>query len=112
MAEEPACAARLVRRRGRATRRMRLYGNWRCVKMYLHSMAGDGKLGACAMIGTALNVVSFLFFGFFLGMRRATDADHVVAIARIVSRERRLAGSALISAARSVGHTIVEDTLC
>ena len=53
-----------------------------------------------------MNVVSFLFLGFFLGMRHATDADHVVAIATIVSRERSLAGSALIGAAWGVGHTI------
>src|SRR2546430_11907218 len=58
------------------------------------------------MTGTALNVVSFLFLGFFLGMRHATDADHVVAIATIVSRERSVAGSALIGAAWGVGHTI------
>jgi hypothetical protein len=53
-----------------------------------------------------LNVVSFLFLGFFLGMRHATDADHVVAIATIVSRERSMAGSALIGAAWGVGHTV------
>ena len=58
------------------------------------------------MTGAALNVVSFLFLGFFLGMRHATDADHVVAIATIVSRERSMAGSALIGAAWGVGHTI------
>jgi hypothetical protein len=58
------------------------------------------------MTGTALNVVSFLFLGFFLGMRHATDADHVVAIATIVSRERSLAGSALIGLAWGLGHTI------
>jgi high-affinity nickel-transport protein len=58
------------------------------------------------MTGTTLNVVSFLFLGFFLGMRHATDADHVVAIATIVSRERSVTGSALIGAAWGVGHTI------
>ena len=58
------------------------------------------------MTGTAVNVVSFLFLGFFLGMRHATDADHVVAIATIVSRERGLAGSALIGAAWGAGHTL------
>ena len=58
------------------------------------------------MTGTALNVASFLFLGFFLGMRHATDADHVVAIATIVSREHRMAGSALIGAAWGVGHTL------
>src|SRR6202171_2593919 len=61
---------------------------------------------ASAMTGTGVNVVSFLFLGFFLGMRHATDADHVVAIATIVSRERSMAGSALIGAAWGVGHTI------
>src|SRR5882672_2372099 len=69
-------------------------------------MAGDSHLGASAMTGTTLNVVSFLFLGFFLGMRHATDADHVVAIATIVSRERSMVGSALIGAAWGVGHTI------
>jgi len=39
-------------------------------------------------------------------MRHATDADHVVAIATIVSRERSLARSVLIGAAWGVGHTI------
>jgi hypothetical protein len=58
------------------------------------------------MTGTALDVLSFLFLGFFLGMRHATDADHVVAIATIVSRERSVAGSALIGAAWGVGHTV------
>jgi hypothetical protein len=54
----------------------------------------------------AVNVVSFLFLGFFLGMRHATDADHVVAIATIVSRQRSVAGSALIGAAWGIGHTM------
>src|SRR4029450_2452402 len=58
------------------------------------------------MTRTALNAVSFLFLGFFLGMRHATDADHVVAIATIVSRERTIAGSALIGAAWGIGHTV------
>jgi hypothetical protein len=58
------------------------------------------------MTGTALNIVSFLSLGFFLGMRHATDADHVVAIATIVSRERSMVNSVLIGAAWGVGHTI------
>ena len=47
----------------------------------------------------SLNFFSLLFLGFFLGMRHATDADHIVAIATIVSRERSLRSSALIGAA-------------
>jgi len=58
------------------------------------------------MTGIAPSIVSFLFLGFFLGMRHATDADHVVAIATIVSREHSIAGSALIGAAWGVGHTL------
>src|SRR6516164_5128708 len=58
------------------------------------------------MTGTALDIVSFLSLGFFLGMRHATDSDHVVAIATIVSRERAMVGSVLIGAAWGVGHTI------
>jgi hypothetical protein len=80
-------------------------GSWRCVET-LHSMAGDSPPGACVMTGISLNILSFLFLGFFLGMRHATDADHVVAIATIVSRERSMVGSALIGAAWGVGHTM------
>jgi hypothetical protein len=58
------------------------------------------------MTDTAVNFISFIFLGFFLGMRHATDADHVVAIATIVSRERTVAGSALIGAAWGIGHTV------
>jgi high-affinity nickel-transport protein len=39
-------------------------------------------------------------------MRHATDADHVIAIATIVSRQRTLRGSVLIGAAWGVGHTL------
>jgi high-affinity nickel-transport protein len=59
------------------------------------------------MTGIASSAFSFLFLGFLLGMRHATDADHVVAIATIVSRARSLAGSALIGAAWGVGHTVM-----
>jgi high-affinity nickel-transport protein len=55
---------------------------------------------------TLANLASLLFLGFFLGMRHATDADHVVAIATIVSRQRSLRGSALIGGAWGVGHTL------
>jgi hypothetical protein len=58
------------------------------------------------MTGIAPSIVSFLFLGFLLGMRHATDADHVVAIATIVSRERTPGASALIGVAWGVGHTI------
>jgi high-affinity nickel-transport protein len=58
------------------------------------------------MTESATNVFSLLLLGFLLGMRHATDADHIVAIATIVSRQRTLRGSAMIGAAWGVGHTI------
>ena len=58
------------------------------------------------MTDGAVNFVSLLFLGLFLGMRHATDADHIVAIAAIVSRQRTLRGSMLIGAAWGIGHTV------
>jgi high-affinity nickel-transport protein len=58
------------------------------------------------MSDTVTNLASLLFLGFFLGMRHATDADHIIAIATIVSRQRSLRGSAMIGAAWGVGHTL------
>ena len=58
------------------------------------------------MSATVTNLASLFLLGFFLGMRHATDADHVIAIATIVSRQRSLRGSALIGAAWGIGHTL------
>jgi hypothetical protein len=58
------------------------------------------------MSDTIVNLASLLVLGFFLGMRHATDADHVIAIATIVSRQRSLRGSAMIGVAWGIGHTL------
>src|SRR5262249_8467145 len=50
--------------------------------------------------------VSVAALGFFLGMRHATDPDHVVAVTTIVSRERRLGRAAAIGALWGLGHTL------
>jgi high-affinity nickel permease len=50
--------------------------------------------------------VSVLTLGFLLGLRHAADADHVVAVTTIVSRERRLRSSSLIGAFWGMGHTL------
>jgi high-affinity nickel-transport protein len=50
------------------------------------------------------SLLSLLAVGFFLGVRHATDADHVVAIATIVTRERRLSAAAAIGVLWGVGH--------
>jgi high-affinity nickel-transport protein len=57
------------------------------------------------MIEAVGSFASLLALGFVLGMRHATDADHVIAIATIVSRQRSLRGSAMIGAAWGIGHT-------
>lgn len=45
-------------------------------------------------------------FGFLLGMRHATDADHVIAVTTILHRSRRFAHTTLIGALWGLGHTI------
>lgn len=44
--------------------------------------------------------------GFFLGMRHATDADHVIAVTTIVARHRTVKGAATIGAVWGLGHTL------
>jgi hypothetical protein len=46
-----------------------------------------------------------LAIGFFLGMRHATDPDHVVAVSTIVSRERSLPRAGWIGVLWGIGHT-------
>src|SRR5271157_934297 len=50
--------------------------------------------------------LAILVIGFFLGMRHATDPDHVIAVSTIVTRERSLSKAALIGALWGVGHTL------
>ena len=49
---------------------------------------------------------STIAFGFLLGMRHATDADHVAAVAAMVGRERLVRPAAWIGVWWGVGHTI------
>jgi ABC-type nickel/cobalt efflux system permease component RcnA len=44
--------------------------------------------------------------GFLLGMRHATDADHVIAVSTILTRSRRFIDSTVIGAIWGLGHTI------
>src|SRR5215469_16928634 len=59
-----------------------------------------------ASASPTLSLVSILVLGLVLGMRHATDADHVVAVSTIVSRERRIRSAAWIGALWGAGHTI------
>lgn len=47
-----------------------------------------------------------ILLGALLGLRHATDADHVVAVTAIVARERSLGRAASIGALWGVGHTL------
>ncbi len=53
-----------------------------------------------------IGFLSILAVGFFLGMRHATDPDHVIAVTTIVSNQRNKARAALIGAFWGVGHTV------
>jgi hypothetical protein len=53
---------------------------------------------------TALFAIMLL--GFLLGMRHATDPDHVVAVTTIVSRERTMLHATMIGALWGLGHTL------
>lgn len=48
---------------------------------------------------------SILFLGFALGMRHATDPDHVVAVTAIVGAERKPFAAARVGAMWGLGHT-------
>jgi high-affinity nickel-transport protein len=47
-----------------------------------------------------------ILLGALLGLRHATDADHVVAVTAIVARERSLHGAARVGALWGIGHTL------
>jgi len=53
-----------------------------------------------------INFLSILAVGFFLGMRHATDPDHVIAVTTIVSNQRKSMRAALIGAFWGIGHTL------
>src|ERR1700737_1486149 len=57
------------------------------------------NLGNSAPLGIAL-------LGLLLGMRHATDPDHVIAVTAILSRERRLASATRIGVVWGLGHTL------
>jgi len=52
-----------------------------------------------------LSLFAILILSFLLGMRHATDPDHVVAITTIVTRQRGIAKAGLIGILWGLGHT-------
>ncbi|MDQ6623834.1 MAG: high-affinity nickel-transport family protein [Verrucomicrobiota bacterium] len=53
-----------------------------------------------------MTLLSILLLGFFLGMRHATDSDHVIAVTTIVSRQRRIGEAALTGVFWGIGHSL------
>lgn len=53
-----------------------------------------------------LSSLSILLIGFVLGMRHATDADHVVAVTTIVSDQPSIGRASLVGALWGIGHSI------
>jgi ABC-type nickel/cobalt efflux system permease component RcnA len=53
-----------------------------------------------------ITLLSILLLGFFLGMRHATDSDHVVAVTTIVSRQRSIGSAALTGIFWGIGHSL------
>ncbi len=53
-----------------------------------------------------ISLLSIIAVGFFLGMRHATDPDHVIAITTIVSGQPNLRRAALTGTFWGIGHTL------
>ena len=58
------------------------------------------------MIAANAAPLAIAFLGLVLGMRHATDPDHVIAITTILSRERRLSVATRIGIVWGLGHTL------
>ncbi len=53
-----------------------------------------------------ISFLSIVAMGFFLGMRHATDPDHVIAVSTIVSHQRRIGRAAWTGIFWGIGHTL------
>ena len=50
-------------------------------------------------------LLTIVLVGFFLGMRHATDPDHVIAVTTIVTRQKSMVHASLIGILWGIGHT-------
>jgi cytochrome c biogenesis protein CcdA len=57
-------------------------------------------------VGNVVNLLTVIAVGFLLGMRHATDPDHVIAVSTIVSRQGSIRHAGLIGILWGLGHTI------
>ncbi|MFB9760589.1 urease accessory protein UreH [Ectobacillus funiculus] len=52
-----------------------------------------------------ISFMSVLFLGFILGIKHSIEPDHVIAVATVVSKNKKLSRSALTGACWGIGHT-------
>jgi ABC-type nickel/cobalt efflux system permease component RcnA len=68
---------------------------------------GAGEIGGVAVRSeTVTDLFAVIALGFVLGMRHATDPDHVLAVTTIVARYRAVRSAAFIGLWWGVGHTL------
>ncbi len=58
-----------------------------------------------------MTLFSVLALGFLLGMRHATDSDHVIAVTTIVSQQRNVLSAALTGIFWGIGHSLTLFTV-
>lgn len=63
-------------------------------------------MGEILVLFSATSTMAILGLGFLLGLKHATEADHLVAVSTIVTERRSLWSSALIGGLWGLGHTI------
>src|SRR3982751_143148 len=62
-------------------------------------------MSAILLFSTA-STLAILGFGFLLGLKHATEADHLAAVSTMVSERRSLWSSAIVGGLWGLGHTI------
>lgn len=58
------------------------------------------------LVFSAASSFAILGFGFLLGLKHATEADHLAAVSTMVSEHRSMWGSAIVGGLWGLGHTI------
>lgn len=75
--------------------------------IHLTSLVASWWHGASPDASTVkLSAISVLGLGFVLGLKHATEADHLAAVSTIVSERKSLLGSSLVGGLWGLGHTI------
>jgi len=70
------------------------------VSQWFKARAGD------ALDGSHLSTASALIFGLIFGLKHAVEADHLAAVATIVSERKSLLSSSLVGGLWGIGHTL------